>query len=225
LDTVLKAICKIAKEYPDIRKVVLFGSRARGDFNDSSDYDIAVFGGDQNERMHFQARIDDIDTLLKIDILFVSDRIIGTPIYENIRKDGIILMDKFQTKLENYTNALARLHEGLTEADSNDSLIVRDGVIQRFEFTAELAWKTIREYLIAEEIGELNSPKAVMREAFANHIIADENGWLSVLSDRNATSHIYDESEADAIFERIKSKHILLFDVLLDKLQAAIQES
>lgn len=220
MDKVLESIRQAALKYPGIHKIVLFGSRARGDFNSSSDYDIAVFGGDQTERLYFQSDIEDLNTLYKIDLLFVNSNTLSSPIYSNIQKDGLLIMDKFQTKLENYANALARLHDGLLEAKENSSLTLRDGVIQRFDFTAELAWKTLREYMICEEIGEINSPKAVMREAFANHLIHDEEGWLSILADRNAMSHVYEEAEADAVFERIKSKHVFLLDELLASLQA-----
>ena len=102
-------------------------------------------------------------------------------------------MDKFEIKLNNYRNALARLHEAIKESKSTESLTVRDGVIQRFEFTSELAWKTIREYLLSQEVTDINSPKRVMIEAYNNELITDEEGWIQVLHDRNSTSHIYDE--------------------------------
>ena len=138
--------------------------------------------------------------------------------YKNIMKDGVAIMDKFQIKLNNYKNALSRLHEALQEAKDNASLIIRDGVIQRFEFTTELAWKTIREYLIANEVSDVNTPKNVMKSAFSADIISDENGWLTILHDRNSTSHIYSEDEANEIYNRIASNHIKLFDELLSKL-------
>ena len=76
---------------------------------------------------------------------------------------------------------------------------MRDGTIQRFEFTTELAWKTVREYLLNEGMTDINTPKSVMKEAFAAGVIDDEQGWLQILNDRNGTSHIYDESRADAV--------------------------
>ena len=60
----------------------------------------------------------------------------------------------------------------------------------------------------------INSPKQVMKEAFNNNLLADEQGWLKILQDRNATSHIYDEAEAEEIFARITTKHITLFTAL-----------
>ena len=99
-------------------------------------------------------------------------------------------------------------------------MTLRDGVIQRFEFTTELAWKSTREYLLSEGETDINSPKPVMRAALRTDLITDEQGWIKILDDRNMTSHIYDEEEVQAIFERIRTKHIVLFKELLDILEA-----
>ena len=60
-------------------------------------------------------------------------------------------MDKFNIKLKNYKNALSRLHESIEDAKQYENLTFRDGMIQRFEFTTKLAWKTAREYLITKD--------------------------------------------------------------------------
>ena len=56
-----------------------------------------------------------------------------------------------------------------------------------------------------------------MKAAFDANIITDDEGWLTILRDRNLTSHIYDEDDANKIFDRIIKKHINLFDELLNK--------
>lgn len=78
----------------------------------------------------------------------------------------------------------------------------------------------MREFLISEDITDINSPKSVLREAFAMKLIEDEAGWRLLISDRNSTSHIYDEKDAEEIFKRICTQHILLFQSLLDKLSS-----
>ena len=138
-DYVIEQIKNISYKYKSINKIILFGSRARGDNMPASDYDIAVFSNnrDSRERAGFLDDIDNIKTLNKIDVVFIKDRHIDTKFYENIMKDGITVTDKFQSKLENYKNALARLHESMEDAKKyGDNLTFRDGVIQRFEFTA-----------------------------------------------------------------------------------------
>lgn len=220
MENVLNEIKEIALKYYSINKVVLFGSRARGDNTDKSDYDIAVFSDniDSLDKIRFSEDMDNIKTLNKIDIVFIKDRHKGTEIYQNIKNDGVIIMDKFQIKLNNYKKALERLHEAIEEEKHTKSLAVRDGAIKRFEFTSELAWKTIREYLLAEGMTDINSPKKVMREAFNNNIIEDDQGWIQILDDRNSTSHIYDEDDANDVYERIISAHIKLFDELMKKM-------
>ena len=220
MDKVLNHIKYVALQYKSINKIILFGSRARGDNTDKSDYDIAVFSNsmDISEQNRFLDNIDNIETLNKIDVVFIKEKHINTELYKNIMNDGVIIMDKFQIKLNNYKNALTRLHESIEESKTNDSLTIRDGVIQRFEFTTELAWKTIREYLLTENVMDINSPKSVMREAYNNNLITDDDGWIQILQDRNSTSHIYDEDDANEVYKRISENQIELFDKLSEVL-------
>ena len=210
MDAVLKKIIAVANQY-GAGKAVLFGSRARGDSTRKSDYDIAFILPDMSDDNKILNELEDFDTLCKIDAVFLESLDGDDEPTKNIRKDGIVLMDKFQTKFNNFKNALATLEEAVSDFDKTALLSVRDGVIQRFEFTAELAWKTVREYLIDEGIAEINTPKSVMKAAFAANLVDDEDGWIGILNDRNATSHIYNEDEADKIFERIRNKHTALF--------------
>lgn len=219
MDAVLKKIIAVANQY-GAGKAVLFGSRARGDSTKKSDYDIAFIlpGMTDDTKNKILNELEDIDTLYKIDAVFLESIDGDDELTKNIRKDGIVLMDKFQTKFNNFKKALAALEEAVSDFDKTTLLSVRDGVIQRFEFTAELAWKTVREYLIDEGIAEINTPKSVMKAAFAANLVDNEDGWIQILNDRNATSHIYDEDEADKIFDRIRNKHIALFTKLSDTL-------
>ncbi|SNT24271.1 nucleotidyltransferase substrate binding protein, HI0074 family [Anaerovirgula multivorans] len=129
-------------------------------------------------------------------------------------------MSKLETKLINFKNALDRLREAIVEFKQVDaSDVVRDGLIQRFEFTYELSWKTTKEYL--EDIGivDKNSPKAVIKEAYAQKLIVNEKNWLLMLNDRNMTSHVYREEMAEEIADRIATCYIKEFQLLLEKLQ------
>lgn len=224
MDKVLNEIKNIALKYRNINKIVLFGSRARGDNTDKSDYDIAVFSKNMDfvDECKFADDIDNIETFYKIDIVFIKAKHINTDLYKNIMNDGVVIMDKFQTKLDNYTNALARLNESISKVNVYDDLTFRDGIIQRFEFTTELAWKTIREYLLTQGVSDINTPRNVMKSAFNADIITNEEGWFAILRDRNSTSHIYDEDEANEIFNRITTQHIKLFNELADHLSKMI---
>ncbi len=115
-------------------------------------------------------------------------------------------MSDYRQKFENYKNALSRLNEGIEKYEYTDDLL-RDGLIQRFEFTFELAWKTLKAIFEEEGLIGLNSPKTVLREAFSAGIITDEEVWLLMLKDRNATTHIYSEEIAKKICLNIEEKY------------------
>ena len=85
--------------------------------------------------------------------------------------------------------------------------VLLDGTIQRFEFTVELAWKTIKEYLEYEKFGEFNSPRSAIKEAYKINLIEDGEKWLDMLDDRNLTSHTYDENTAKEIYRNIISNY------------------
>ncbi len=93
-----------------------------------------------------------------------------------------------------------------------------DGTIWRFKRTYELAWKACREYLLEEGFIGIDSPKAVMRQAYASGLIDDEQGWIALLQARNLTSHMYSEQQAQEIYKAIVGTYIGLFDRLSEKL-------
>ncbi|MCR1898468.1 nucleotidyltransferase substrate binding protein [Irregularibacter muris] len=115
-------------------------------------------------------------------------------------------MSAYKQKFENYKNALKKLNEGLKRLEYEDDLL-RDGIIQRFEFTFEIAWKTLKAIFEDEGLIGLNSPKTVLREAFSAGIIRNEELWLSMLRDRNSTTHIYSEEMAKKICLNIEEKY------------------
>lgn len=121
-------------------------------------------------------------------------------------------------RIENYKHAFAQLEDAVKRylASPQDTLY-RDGLIQRFEFTVELAWKSLREYL--EDQGVIlavSSPRAVLKEAYAVGVIDDADAWNAILTVRNLTSHVYDEATAAEIARQICEDFISsLRDLLL----------
>ncbi|MCC6794360.1 MAG: nucleotidyltransferase substrate binding protein [Candidatus Hydrogenedentes bacterium] len=102
--------------------------------------------------------------------------------------------------LENLGNALKRLDEALREP--KDAPLVLDGTIQRFEFVIELFWKTLMRLLANEGI-QCATPREAINGAFRAGWIEDEKKWLDMITDRNATSHVYNQAQALHIYERI----------------------
>lgn len=114
-------------------------------------------------------------------------------------------------KIENYQNALQRLKEAVARYQAApDDTLYRDGLIQRFEFTFELAWKSLREYMEDQgaDMSGIVFSKQVFKAAYAAGIISDAKLWLNMLDSRNLMSHIYDEETAVSIADQVSSEFI-----------------
>lgn len=203
-------------------RLVLFGSRARGDNTERSDIDLAVYGMPRAFQAAFALELEDLPTLFKFDVVHVTPDT-DSALLANIDKDGVTLMERFANKFSQFSSAIERLHEAIAEYDSTQSKTVRDGAIQRFEFTTELAWKTLREYLIDQGFADINSPKSVIKTAFAEGIITDSSGWIELLNARSVTSHIYDDKQASAVYAGISGSYIYLFESLRGRLEGFLQ--
>ena len=121
-------------------------------------------------------------------------------------------------KIENYHHAMAQLEEAVAvySRDRGDSLY-RDGLIQRFEFTVELAWKSLKEYL--EDQGtvlSITSPRAVLKDAYAAGVIMDADVWDEIIRSRNVTSHVYDEQTAIEVADRVCNTYLPVLKKLDD---------
>ena len=127
-------------------------------------------------------------------------------------------MNRFDERKIDLNNALKRLEEAL-QVESNDIII--DGVLHRFEFTFELAWKTIKDYLEYMGITEgTGSPRENIKLAFNKQIIDDGELWIEIMLARNSLTHLYDEEKSREIYENIKDKYIFAFRKLNEKFQS-----
>ena len=129
-----------------------------------------------------------------------------------------------EARLENLVNAVARLEEAI-HVDKQDGLVgemMRDAIIQRFEFTLEVAWKYLRHMLL--DLGvfaqDIASPKKVIREAFANGIITDGDIWVEMVASRNILSHTYNQQDAIQFEDKIINIYFPVFKQLADNLAA-----
>ncbi|MFA6873196.1 MAG: nucleotidyltransferase domain-containing protein [Bacteroidaceae bacterium] len=88
-ETVINDICGVFEKHPNIKEVVLFGSRAKGNYSEGSDIDLAIKEGDVsfNQLMDINIQIEDLELLYKVDVVNYSERI-GTPIAEHIDRVG-----------------------------------------------------------------------------------------------------------------------------------------
>jgi len=104
---------------------------------------------------------------------------------------------RWKQRFENYEKALWLLREALADVDALSNL-EKEGAVQRFEFTVELAWKTLKDYLeYSGVVLDQNTPKHIVKQAFAAKIISDGQLWIDILDCRNRMSHKYDEAAFD----------------------------
>ena len=92
-------------------------------------------------------------------------------------------MKRLNERYEDYVKALNKLKEAFLE---NPTELIIDGTLQRYEFTFELAWKTLKDYLEYNGyIDSLSSPRAIIQLAFQAKIIKNGNIWIQMMLDRN----------------------------------------
>lgn len=115
------------------------------------------------------------------------------------------ISEKTRLSFDQLGKSLDRLHEMLQRPLDTDRANI-DASIQRFEFCIELFWKALKRLL--SDLGqEATYPKEILREAYQGNLINDEQAWLAMLTDRNLTSHTYNEELADQIYEKIKTHY------------------
>ena len=114
---------------------------------------------------------------------------------------------RWSERVKDLGNAVSRLEEAIEDSKKYKIESLKDGVIQRFEFSVELSWKTLKNYLENEGVINITTPKQSIREAFAKEILKVPEIWIEMLNDRNLTSHIYDSSISDKKYENIVKKY------------------
>lgn len=107
-------------------------------------------------------------------------------------------------RFSNYQKALGKLGD-VVELAANKALseLEKEGMIQRFEYTYELAWKTLQDLLRDKGFLELSRPNPVISQAFKDGIIKDGEGWRKMKISRQLASHTYNSETAEDIAECI----------------------
>lgn len=124
-------------------------------------------------------------------------------------------IERYELQREFFNKALSRLQEALAE---NETSFVRDSIIQRFEITFEMAWKTLFRFLA--DRGESMAAKAwdVFPVAFESKLIDDAQLWDKMREYRNDSSHEYNENKAIELSAFIRSDAVRAFATLRDEL-------
>ena len=125
--------------------------------------------------------------------------------------------DEFSYSLKKLGAAITRLREAV---DCAQSQLERDGVIQRFEFSFELLWKTIKRLAGIQGI-EVRTPRESLEEGFRIGWISNESLFMEMLIDRNRAAHVYDQKMADDLFGKIRDQYTPALEEVLARLEAS----
>ena len=129
-------------------------------------------------------------------------------------------MEKDIRWLQRFSN-LKRAFQKLKEAVEIESLseLESEGLIQRFEYTYELAWKTLQDLLEAKGYLDVKGPTPVIQQSFQDGYIIDGDGWMKLKKSRENTSHTYNKEVAEEIVATIISSYFRLFEELILRLE------
>jgi len=125
---------------------------------------------------------------------------------------------RWRQRFANYKKAFAQLHRFIEKGELNE--FEKQGLIQAFEYTFELGWNCLKDYLLYQGVQDIIGARDAIREAFSLGLIQDGQGWMNMLTDRNQTSHTYNEETAEAITTGIQEHHVALLKKLLERLEA-----
>jgi nucleotidyltransferase substrate binding protein (TIGR01987 family) len=128
-------------------------------------------------------------------------------------------------RANSFERAFARLKAAVKLAEQRElSDLEAQGLIQGFEYTHELAWKTLKNFLEAQGTVNLYGSRDTTREAFRNGLIENGEAWMDMVDKRNLTSHTYDEETAAQVVTAICTTYFAEFErflVHLEQLKAA----
>ena len=126
-------------------------------------------------------------------------------------------------RLSNFRKAARQLDEAIQLGRTRElSKLEKQGVIQAFEYTYELAWNTLRDFLRWQGNPDITGSRDTIREAFSAGLIEDGEAWMQMLVDRNRTSHTYNEETAEQILQAINDQYHELFIALLNRMDKEV---
>jgi len=207
---IINEVKSIILQHAKPSRIYLYGSYVNGDATPTSDIDIAFDDKNCDDIYIIKDKVEKIETLVKIDITNIAktcnrfrNRIIST--------GKVIFSATKQLRAEdalfNFSYSLDRFSEIVDSLDYFKEKGIEDMyldiIVKRFEFTYEMAWKTLRRYLIFLGF-DIKHPREAFKEGYAQAIITDENIWLDMIEQRNLSAHVYDEFQIREILAKTK---------------------
>lgn len=127
---------------------------------------------------------------------------------------------RWKQRLQNYCKALNNLKDAVELSNSRGlTNLEKQGLIQSFEFTHELAWNLLKDYFQFQGNMEITGSRDAAREAFQKGLVSKGEPWMEMIKSRNQTSHTYNQSTADEITKKICEDYTQQFIELEEKMQ------
>jgi nucleotidyltransferase substrate binding protein (TIGR01987 family) len=119
---------------------------------------------------------------------------------------------RWHQRFQHFLKAFSLLEKAVEQQQlSGLSELEEQGLIQRFEFTHELAWQVLKDYFEYQGNTSITGSRDATREAFGNGLVQDGEGWMEMMSSRNQASHTYNEETAKEIARQIVGWYYPLF--------------
>lgn len=127
-------------------------------------------------------------------------------------RHGIMSEDqdiRWKQRFQNFDRSFALLRDALKDGPHVLNALEKEGVIQRFEYCFELAWKIVKDYLEAGGfVFATITPRQVLKDAFAARILSDGQVWVDMLDHRNLLSHTYDSTHFNTAVDAIHQRYL-----------------
>ena len=130
---------------------------------------------------------------------------------------------RWQQRFNNFKKAFSQFEKAVDLENYSD--LEREGLIQRFEYTYELAWNTIKDFLEEQGYRDITGSKDAIKKAFQTGLIQDGDLWMNMITSRSLTSHTYNEETAEEIAESIKDEYFDQFQKLINRFEEEINKT
>ncbi len=132
---------------------------------------------------------------------------------------------RWKQRFSNFKNAFSQLEEAAELSQERElSLLEKQGLIQAFEYSQELAWKVMKDFLEYQGNQNIRGSRDAIREAFKVSIIEDGEVWMQTIQTRNLTSHGYDKQMAEEVVQVITDDYISIFKTFETTMQTLTEE-
>ena len=122
---------------------------------------------------------------------------------------------RWKERFQNFDRAFVLLRQSMENGPAALNQLEKEGVIQRFEYCFELAWKTLKDYLEESGISFATvTPRQVLKDAFAAKVIADGHVWIDMLDHRNLLSHTYNCASFEKAVEALAARYLPAMEAL-----------